>query len=121
MARQRVFSDEEVLSLCMKHYEEEGYVQWSRVGRELGVNPNNIVKRLKLLVCNGKLSQEQFNKYAESKSIKWRINQDEKNRRKHYIVFSPQNDLWLRDERARTGLPISSLINGLVLQKRKDK
>jgi len=119
LSKYRRFSDAEVLAACARRLESDGYVQWSSIGRELGVTGSAVMRRLQKLVVQGTLSIEEFNQYAQLKPDIIKDSQRaERRKRRHFISFTPENDAWLRSESERTDLPIFKLVNGLVNQKR---
>jgi len=52
-------------SLHAQQYAYRNHVQWSTIGTKLGVYANSVARRLRKLVVEGKLSQENFNVFGD--------------------------------------------------------
>lgn len=117
---------EQLLAICERFYEKNGFVKWADVAEVLGISRQAVQLRLRAAVERNEITQEQVERYQSmtSRNAVAREKREvsrELDIRRVTILFTDENLQWLREESVIRGVRIPDIINGLVNRAREAK
>jgi histone acetyltransferase (RNA polymerase elongator complex component) len=115
----------EILEICERFYQRDGFVKWADVARALGVSRTAIQTRLNDAVRRGDLDSAVLDRYRSIGSRAAATREREKARKEAYnlttfpITLTEENAAWVRKEAAFKGVYRTEFINGLISKARE--
>ena len=100
-------------------YSVDGFVKWAEVAKAFGLSRQAISARLSQAVKNGKISEEDYERWRSMSSRITQSRYKEEIRRENAklnisVTLTPDNKKWLSTESVVTQSSTSDLINGLI-------
>lgn len=114
---------ERVRDICEAFYERDGFVVWKQAASALGTTRQNLRKRLDSAVRQGRLSQEDYDRWHSVSSrravTRERVKRNEvakadRSKRTFQVIFTPENYAWVRAQSVLLGVTAADVVNGLV-------
>jgi hypothetical protein len=110
---------DEITQTCERLYQRDGFVKWAEVAKAFGLSRQAISARLSQAVKNGKISEEDYERWRSMSSRITQSRYKEEIRRENAklnisVTLTPDNKKWLSTESVVTQSSTSDLINGLI-------
>lgn len=124
MATRSKHTLEQILEICEKFYQQNGFVKWIDVANVLGVSRQAVQLRLSDAVSKGLIDKGTIERYQSmtSRAAAARENRQksrEADKLRISILLTPENKLWLNTEAVLKQAHTSDLINGLINKARE--
>lgn len=119
------FTIQEMLEICERFYQRDGFVKWADVARALGVSRTAIQSRVTTATERGEIDQATLDRYRNIGSRAAASREREKARKDGYnlttfpITLTEENANWVRKEAAFKGVYKTEFINGLITKARE--
>lgn len=115
---------EEMIAICERLYERDGFVQWAEVGKALGVTRQAVQLRFRAAVAKGQVSKELVEKYQSmtakhAVAAQNRTKGREVDKLRIHTVLTPENKKWLQAEAVVRRVRTSDIVNGLIQKARE--
>lgn len=121
-----LFHFQDMIDLCERFYERDGFVKWTAVAQALGVSRQAVQRRLITAVERGDIPQSTVDRYQSVASRAATSRERERQRKETYklhtfpITLTEENAAWVRKEAAYQGVRKTEFINGLITKARTD-
>jgi hypothetical protein len=111
---------DDLLALCERFYERDGFVKWAEVGAAVGVSRQAIHARLTSAVRAGHLSPEAYDRLQSvtARTASSRGRRAERHLQDLRCALTPENATWLRHEAALRKVRRADIVNGLLTRQR---
>lgn len=125
MAPRPRFTTEELIAVCERFYERDGFVKWADVGKALGVSRQAVTLRFNAAIERGEVDAATVDRFRSigSRSQILRRRREERHRQRNHqtlsLTFTPENVAWIRQEAAFRGVAITEFMNGLITRLRE--
>lgn len=120
-----LYSLTEILEVCERFYQRDGFVKWSDVAKALGVSRTSVQTRLNDAARKGDIDPTVLDRYRSIGSRAAASREREKARKETYnlttfpITLTEENAIWVRKESAFKGIYRTEFINGLITKARE--